>query len=110
MATSYAQVDLLITNLITHHICSYCSLLMERENNIMDLEFKLHQLSDNQVDKENLLQTMESDKVALNRAMSQNKELKIQLAELQNSFVKMVINYGLIGNVFLVNIIIIMYI
>ena len=66
---------------------------MERETNIMDLEFKVRQMSDNQVDKENLLQSMESDKVALNRAMSQNKELKSQLAELQNSFVKMVIVY-----------------
>ena len=47
-------------------------------------------LSDNSVDKEALLDSMQSDKTALSRAIAQNKELKTQLAELQNGFVKMV--------------------
>ena len=47
-------------------------------------------LADNSVDKEALLDSMQSDKTALSRAIAQNKELKTQLAELQNGFVKMV--------------------
>ncbi len=50
----------------------------------------VQRLSDNSVDKEALLESMQSDKTALSRAIAQNKELKIQLAELQNGFVKMV--------------------
>jgi hypothetical protein len=41
-------------------------------------------------DRSSLLETVQSDKTALSRALSQNKELKNQLAELQNGFVKMV--------------------
>jgi len=44
------------------------------------------------VDKDRLLEVIQSDKTALSRAVAQNKELKNQLAELQNSFVKMVCN------------------
>ena len=56
----------------------------------MDLEMSCQRLSDNSVDKEALLDSMQSDKTALSRAIAQNKELKTQLAELQNGFVKMV--------------------
>lgn len=56
----------------------------------MELEFSIQRLDDNQVDSEQLLASMQSDKTALSRAIAQNKELKNQLAELQNGFVKMV--------------------
>ena len=41
-------------------------------------------------DKAELLENIQSDKTALSRALTQNKDLKTQLAELQNGFVKMV--------------------
>ena len=65
-------------------------ILSEREERLMDLEMSCQRLSDNSVDKEALLESMQSDKTALSRAIAQNKELKSQLAELQNGFVKMV--------------------
>lgn len=43
-----------------------------------------------QVDTNQLLQSMQSDKIAASRALSQNKQLKEQLEELQNGFVMMV--------------------
>ena len=42
------------------------------------------------VDRETLLQTMHDDKTTLSRAMAQNKQLKEQLIELQDGFVRMV--------------------
>ena len=68
----------------------YCRILSEREEKLMDLEMSCQRLADNSVDKEALLDSMQSDKTALSRAIAQNKELKTQLAELQNGFVKMV--------------------
>ena len=56
----------------------------------MELEETVQRLSDDQVDRDSLLADIQSDKTALSRAMAQNKELKSQLAELQNGFVKMV--------------------
>ena len=41
-------------------------------------------------DKAELLENIQSDKTALSRALTQNKDLKTQLAELQNGFVKLV--------------------
>ena len=41
-------------------------------------------------DKAELLENIQSDKTALSRALTQNRDLKTQLAELQNGFVKMV--------------------
>ena len=43
-------------------------------------------------DKAELLENIQSDKTALSRALTQNRDLKTQLAELQNGFVKMVSN------------------
>ena len=65
-------------------------ILSEREEKLMDLEMSCQRLADNSVDKEALLDSMQSDKTALSRAIAQNKELKTQLTELQNGFVKMV--------------------
>jgi hypothetical protein len=43
-----------------------------------------------QPDKDKLLAAMESDKVAAALAVGQNQQLKVQLEELQDGFVKMV--------------------
>jgi len=56
----------------------------------MQLEVVVERAAEATVDKDRLLEVMQSDKTALSRAVAQNKELKNQLAELQNSFVKMV--------------------
>lgn len=64
--------------------------ISEKEMRLEELEMTVQRLSDSSVDREQLLETMQSDKTALSRAMAQNKELKHQLAELQNGFVKMV--------------------
>ena len=45
---------------------------------------------DNTVDHEKLLQTIQTDKTTISRAMAQNKQLKDQLTELQDGFIKMV--------------------
>ena len=56
----------------------------------MQLEMAVERAAEATVDKDRLLEVMQGDKTALSRAVAQNKELKNQLAELQNSFVKMV--------------------
>ena len=65
-------------------------LVAEKEEHAMELELTVQRLNDDQVDKDSLLDSMQSDKTALSRAIAQNRELKTQLAELQNGFVKMV--------------------
>lgn len=65
-------------------------LVGERETHIEELELQALRLSETQVDSEKLLEHMQNDKTALSRAIAQNRELKTQLAELQNGFVKMV--------------------
>jgi len=71
-------------------VLSMCRLIIEKEERIMHLEIAVEQASDAVVNKEKLLETMQGDQTALSRAMAQNKELKNQLSELQNGFVKMV--------------------
>ena len=61
----------------------------EKEGHIVDLENSMARIKDEAVDRESVLQNMQSDKTALSRAMAQNKQLKQQLSELQNGFVKM---------------------
>jgi len=56
----------------------------------VELETAVERATEATVDKDRLLEVMQGDKTALSRAVAQNKELKNQLAELQNSFVKMV--------------------
>ena len=65
-------------------------LLIEKEGRISQLEVAVERAAEATVDKDRLLEVMQGDKTALSRAIAQNKELKNQLAELQNSFVKMV--------------------
>ncbi|CAL1297282.1 unnamed protein product [Larinioides sclopetarius] len=56
---------------------------------IAELEKTVVRLKEDQVDKSRLMETMESDKVAASRAVTQNRELKKQLEELQTGFVTM---------------------
>lgn len=64
--------------------------LEERSAKIDKLESMLERFEDDQLDKDKLLAAMESDKVAAARAVGQNQQLKEQLKELQDGFVKMV--------------------
>lgn len=63
--------------------------LEERENVILDLERQVDQMGSHMEDRTQLLESVQSDRTALSRALTQNKELKSQLAELQNGFVKL---------------------
>ncbi|KAF2897178.1 hypothetical protein ILUMI_09006 [Ignelater luminosus] len=67
-------------------------LLREIENNkelIEKLEGNLERVQGDQPDNVKLLAAMESDKVAAARAVTQNSELKQQLEEMQQAFVRM---------------------
>ncbi|CAF1017369.1 unnamed protein product [Didymodactylos carnosus] len=64
-------------------------LLSERDERIAELELNMVKTSENVVDHEKLLETMQSDKMALSRAMAQNKQLKEQFQELQEGFIKL---------------------
>ena len=64
----------------------------------MELESTVTQLGQEAGDKAQLLENIQSDKTALSRALTQNKDLKHQLAELQNGFVKMVNHFAKILN------------
>ena len=67
-----------------------CRLLEEKEGAISELESRVSELGAEAGDRTQLLESVQSDKTALSRALTQNKDLKQQLAELQNGFVKMV--------------------
>lgn len=69
---------------------NHSRLVIEKEQTILELEKLLEKVSSSSVDQDKLLETMQSDKTALSRAMAQNKELKAQFLELQEQFVKMV--------------------
>ncbi|KAG8180656.1 hypothetical protein JTE90_025361 [Oedothorax gibbosus] len=60
-----------------------------QEEKIADLEKFIARLKEDQVDKSRLVETMQSDKIAASRAVTQNRELKKQLEELQGGFVGM---------------------
>lgn len=56
----------------------------EREGRLLELESEAQQWS------EQILESMQSDRTTISRALSQNRELKEQLAELQNGFFRLV--------------------
>lgn len=60
-----------------------------KESKLVDLEQELVRLQTEQPDQVKLLATMESDKVAASRALSQNMDMKQQLDELQQRFVQL---------------------
>ncbi|CAF0763475.1 unnamed protein product [Adineta ricciae] len=61
----------------------------EKDAYITELENRHGTVQDNTIDHETLLQTIQTDKTTLSRAMAQNKQLKDQLTELQDGFIKM---------------------
>ncbi|XP_061460008.1 golgin subfamily A member 2 isoform X3 [Rhineura floridana] len=61
----------------------------EQEEQLQELEKTLQRYSEEAVDRQQILENMQSDKATISRAMTQNRELKEQLAELQNGFVKL---------------------
>lgn len=62
----------------------------EQEEQLLELEKTVQRYSEESVDRQQILENMQSDKATISRALSQNRELKEQLAELQNGFVKLV--------------------
>ncbi|MGH0117789.1 UNVERIFIED_CONTAM: hypothetical protein FKN15_039960 [Acipenser sinensis] len=64
-------------------------LCQEKEERMLELECMVQRFNDNSVDHQQILEDMQSDKATISRALAQNRELKEQLAELQNGFVKL---------------------
>uniref|UniRef100_A0A8C5PTI3 Golgin subfamily A conserved domain-containing protein n=1 Tax=Leptobrachium leishanense TaxID=445787 RepID=A0A8C5PTI3_9ANUR len=60
----------------------------EQEERMLDVEKTLQRQSEDNVDKQQILENMQSDKATISRALTQNRQLKEHLAELQNGFVK----------------------
>ncbi|XP_032590268.1 golgin subfamily A member 2 isoform X2 [Drosophila grimshawi] len=63
--------------------------LQLKEEKLSELQLELQRLQTNQPDQIKLLATMESDKVAASRAVSQNVDMKQQLDELEQRFVQL---------------------
>ncbi|KAM4696062.1 golgin subfamily A member 2 [Rhinophrynus dorsalis] len=61
----------------------------EQEEKLLELERTLQRQSEDNVDKQQILENMQSDKATISRALTQNRQLKEHLAELQNGFVKL---------------------
>ncbi|XP_041090176.1 golgin subfamily A member 2-like isoform X1 [Polyodon spathula] len=64
-------------------------LCQEKEERMLELECMVQRFNDSSVDHQRILEDMQSDKATISRALAQNRELKEQLAELQNGFVKL---------------------
>uniref|UniRef100_A0A023GLD3 Putative muscle myosin heavy chain ixodes scapularis muscle myosin heavy chain n=1 Tax=Amblyomma triste TaxID=251400 RepID=A0A023GLD3_AMBTT len=64
-------------------------LLAEREAQAEELAAALERLREDHVESSRLLEAIQSEKVAASRALSQNRELKRQLEEMQDVFVKL---------------------
>nr|CAD7588321.1 unnamed protein product [Timema genevievae] len=62
--------------------------LEEKDRRVEELESLMERLQGDQPDQHKLLAAMESDKVAASRAVGQNQQLKKQLEELQEGFVR----------------------
>lgn len=62
----------------------------QQEQRLLHLELQ-SELWDNQAEeRKQILETMQNDRTTISRALTQNRELKEQLAELQNGFVRLV--------------------
>ncbi|VCX20112.1 unnamed protein product [Gulo gulo] len=61
----------------------------EQEQRLLELERAAECWGDQAEERKKILETMQSDRTTISRALSQNRELKEQLAELQDSFVKL---------------------
>jgi chromosome segregation ATPase len=65
-------------------------LCAEQESRLGELERQQEGLSQETEDRRRMLEDVQSDKATISRALTQNRTLKDQLAELQNGFVKLV--------------------
>ncbi|XP_064027420.1 golgin subfamily A member 2 isoform X2 [Pogoniulus pusillus] len=61
----------------------------EQEERLLELEKAVQHYREESMDRQQILEDMQSDKATISRALSQNRELKEQLAELQNGFVRL---------------------
>ncbi|XP_040180708.1 golgin subfamily A member 2 isoform X3 [Rana temporaria] len=61
----------------------------EQEERLLELEKTVERQNEETVDKQQILENMQSDKATISRALTQNRQLKEQLAEFQNGFVKL---------------------
>ncbi|KAJ8286835.1 hypothetical protein GJAV_G00043830 [Gymnothorax javanicus] len=64
-------------------------LVQEQEARLLDLEREAQRGAEEAQDRHRLLEDAQSDKATISRALAQNRQLKEQLAELQNGFVKL---------------------
>ncbi|OBS69254.1 hypothetical protein A6R68_02164, partial [Neotoma lepida] len=62
----------------------------EQEERLLELEQAAERWSEQAEERKQILESMQSDRTTISRALSQNRELKEQLAELQNGFVRLV--------------------
>nr|AAB53335.2 cis-Golgi matrix protein GM130 [Rattus norvegicus] len=61
----------------------------EQEGRMLELEREAQHWSEQAEERKQILESMQSDRTTISRALSQNRELKEQLAELQNGFVRL---------------------
>ncbi|KAG5834691.1 hypothetical protein ANANG_G00264260 [Anguilla anguilla] len=64
-------------------------LVQEQEARLLELEREAQRDAEEAQDRHRLLEDAQSDKATISRALAQNRQLKEQLAELQNGFVKL---------------------
>lgn len=65
-------------------------LCAEQETRLGELERQVESQVQEEEDRRRMLEDVQSDKATISRALTQNRTLKDQLAELQNGFVKVV--------------------
>lgn len=65
-------------------------LCAEQETRLGELERQVESRVQEEEDRRRMLEDVQSDKATISRALTQNRTLKDQLAELQNGFVKVV--------------------
>lgn len=65
-------------------------LCAEQEARLGDMEQQVESRAQEVEDRRRMLEDVQSDKATISRALTQNRALKDQLAELQNGFVKLV--------------------
>lgn len=62
----------------------------EQEQRLLELERAAECWGEQAEERRQILESMHSDRTTISRALAQNRELKEQLAELQNGFVRLV--------------------
>lgn len=63
---------------------------VEQESRLGEMEQQVERQVEDGDDRRRMLEDVQSDKATISRALTQNRTLKDQLAELQNGFVKLV--------------------